>query len=354
MNDLRIGNTMVLAAALGIKENVVSSQAGSSALSHSMSSSALHDLQDTLTDRVDEKLSSLKKSIGAIVEGPEKGISILNVLRQSKAPVMMLLDELRNMPNSNTNPISFLKEQGFPENLLEKLGLHEGMSKSECQEILGQHFQEILRGVGVSSGVRNLCKLAIRGEDYYRNLSSKLKVASTITGGVANIITKPIFWIARGVAKASGKDAGQWSEENIMKSVATVTSFVVTTCVSLCPPLAIAAGVMFGVFLLSKGVSALLELINEAFVKTCLEGKEDAWDRFFFNLFRKIAETVGDVMPSAMVIAGIGISGEAGQVLRAAGQGGSARMPEGGATLGSPAVPMDTMPPDVPRSLAVE
>jgi hypothetical protein len=305
MGDLRVGNTTVLAAALGIKESVVSPRAGSSTLSCSMSSGALRGLRDTLMDKVSEKLSSLQKSIGALVEGPERGVSILNVFRQAGIPVITLLDELRSMPDSNKDPISFLKERGFSESSLEKLGLREGMSKCKCQEILGQHFQEILKEVGVDSGVRNLCKLAMYGEDYYRKLSSKLKAASAIADKVADIVAKPILWIARGVTNALGKDSGQWSDAQTVKAVASAAGLLAAICIPLSSSLAVATGVMFGVFLLLKGVSALLKSIDEAFVKTCLEGKKSTWEQFFSDLFRKISETVDDVAPAAMAVAGI-------------------------------------------------
>jgi hypothetical protein len=341
--DFRVRNTATLAAALGVGvSSIVRSRRGSSELSQLMSSSAVNVLRGNLTDKINEKLSALQQSIEAIDEGSERGVSILDVLRQSEIPVMTLLDELKNIPSSNKDPISFLKGQGFPEDFLEKLGLQEGISKSECQEILSRHLQGVLRGVGINEGVRNLCKLAVHGEEHYRNRSSALKAASTATHGISNIAAKPMVWIAYGavnlVAKIFSMDSSKLPDTQSVKAISAVAAAALAICISICPPIAIAVGVMYGVFLLFRGISSLLELANESFAKSCLEGKDDAWSQFFSNLSRKILETINSVAPAVATLVGAIIPGTTGQILEAAAEGeGSLDVSEGEAVPEKPA-----------------
>jgi hypothetical protein len=317
--DIRVRNTVTFAAALGIglSSGTARPRRGSSEVSQGMaadsliSSDAAHSLQATLADKIEGRLSLLQQSIEAIGKVPERGVSILNILRQSEIPVMTLLDKLRDMP-ANGDPLSFLKEQGFPEILLERLGLCEGMSKSKCQEILSRHLQNVLEKVGINSGVRSFCKLAVHGEDYYRNLSSGLKLCSTIAEGISNIAAKPIALIAR----AFGRELSANQE---MAAMAMATTATVILSSFICPPLAVGIGVAFATFLIFKGLSTLFELIDQSFARNCLEMREGSWNEFFSNLSQKISKAIDDIAPAAMAVAGNFIPG-AGQVLQIATQ----------------------------------
>ena len=347
----KISNTVTSATVLGVGlEDIVGFQRGSPELSQSMLLGAVDGLQGTLIGKINGKLSALRQSIEAIGEVPERGVSILNIFRQQEIPVMTLLDKLREMP-VNEDPVLYLINRGFPKDFLEKLGLHEGMSKGECQEILSRHFQEILEKVGVESGVRNLGKLAVHGEDHYRKRSAGLELASTITRGMSDIAAKPMGWIAHGVVSVAAKlfkiDPDKLPDTQTVKAVSAAAALVLTICIPTCPPLAIAVGVMFGVFLLFRGVSAILELANESFAKSCLEGKNDAWTQFCSNLSRKISVTMDDVAPAAAPVVGIMIPGTIGQVFTAAGQG----IPES-TGVASTTVPADEASPP-PSSIPV-
>jgi hypothetical protein len=356
MDDFRVRNTAVLAMTLGVGiSDVVRLRRGSPVISRQMgsdnlaSSNAVNESRGILTRKINEKLSSLRQSIEAIGEVPERGVSILNIFRRQEIPVMTLLDELREMP-ANEDPVLYLIDRGFPKDFLEKLGLHEGMSKGECQEILSRHFQEILEKVGVESGVRNVCKLAVNGEDHYRKRSAGLKLASTITRGISDIAAKPMVWMARGVvsivAKSFGIDPSKLPETQTVKAVTAVAIPTLAICIPLCPPLAIAVGVMFGVFLLFKGTSSILESVDKAFVRSRLEGKDDGWNQFCSNLSQKILETMDDVAPAAMAALGVVIPGTTGQILAAAAEETLPETPEDVAAARSPvAVPVDRNPP---------
>jgi hypothetical protein len=300
----RVMNEVALATTLGVSESIICSRTGSQGISQLMSSRAVHELQGALNGAIDEKVSSLRAAIANTRESTKRGVSALAVLRQNDVSVVAVLDALRRGIPPGEDPVTYLTTvQRFPIPLLERLGLHKDMSKRECQEMLGRHLRGVLeriagdsdvRGLVVAGDldVRGLVKLAIYGEEHYRNLSLAFKLCSTVANGISNIASKPITLIS----SAFGRKLSAKQETAAMTgaAMAMVTLFGFT-----CPPLAIAIAVTFSVYLLFKGIGSLFELADQSFASSCLEGKEGGWSHFLSQLSQGISKTIDDIAPAA-------------------------------------------------------
>jgi len=316
MDNFHVRNTAALAAAIGIEdmpaaaERLLRSSMGSSVIAHSMSAEVEDSLRSLLREKIAAKAEMIQEGLNAATEETsERGVAILNVLREAETPVMTLLDALREMPSRSRDPISFLKSQKIDENFMKTLGLREGMSRSECQEVLERHLGTVLQEVGIRSGVRNLCKLAVHGENYYHNLSDRLKLVSTIADGIANLCSTLVVKAAALLGK------GVDPEKTTKVFLGAAAALIVTGC-AFCPPLAIAAGVVTGVFLLAKAVSALTGRINENLAQSVLEGRDTPWSQFFSGVFQDAGGVLGDAVDAAGKAAAPLVPGQLGKLLR--------------------------------------
>ncbi|MDR0728269.1 MAG: hypothetical protein LBF21_01485, partial [Puniceicoccales bacterium] len=265
------------------------SSIGSQTLAQSMASGADEDLRHTLLEQINAKAQSIRASIEAIPEeASERGVAILAALRKAETPVMSLMDELRNAPSSQ-DPVAYLQTQKLDKDFLKALRLREGMSKIECQEILSQHLESVLKEVGIDSGIRSLCKLAVHGENHYRDLSSRLKIVSTFVDGIAN-------FAATLIQKASGKEIDPHKATAALLGAAALL-IVMGGPYYYIP--AIIVGALVGLCLLAKAVSFLIEKINENFAQSILKGQDPSWNQFFSDVFQEANERLADVMEVA-------------------------------------------------------
>ncbi|MDR3143688.1 MAG: hypothetical protein LBT57_02480, partial [Puniceicoccales bacterium] len=296
MDEFRVRNTAALAAAIGADIidihgaiQLFHSSLGSQTLARSMASGIDDALHQTLRDKIALKVQSIKESIESISKGtPERGIALLNVLRNAETPVMTLLDELQNAPSSPDPVTWLLQARKLDKYFLKALGLREGMARAECREILSRRLESVLKELGIDSGIRSLCKLAIWGEDHYRELSSRLKLVSTIADGIANLEATLI----QKTADLLGKDI---RPDRRTKSLLGAAALLVVVGCACCPPLAVAIGILIGICLLSKAVSFLVEKIDENLVQSILKGQDPSWKQFFSDVFQEADARLADM-----------------------------------------------------------
>ncbi|MDR2377215.1 MAG: hypothetical protein LBD54_00435 [Puniceicoccales bacterium] len=343
MDDFDVRHTAALAMAIGANANVheairlFHSSIGSQTLAQSMASGADEDLRRTLLEQIDAKAQSIKQSIEAIPEeASERGVAILAALRKAETPVMSLMDELRNAPGSQ-DPVAYLQKQKLGKDFLKTLGLREGMSKTECQEVLSQHLESVLKEVGIDSGIRSLCKLAVHGSNHYRDLSSRLKIVSTVADGIANLG-------ATLIQKTAGLLGKEITPDKTTKTLLGAAALLIVVGCSCCPPLAIAVGVLAGLCLLAKAVSFLAEKINENLAQSILKGQDPPWNQFCSDVFQKADERLADVVEVAGQAATPLIPGHLGDALRR-GAAGEAPPPSAPPTE-------DELPADIPEPSA--